>query len=151
LADFTPQDPDFEARVRRSFAKQDFMATLGAEVLHVAPGAVTLELPFQEKLTQQHGFLHAGALTSVLDSACGYAALTLMPVDAAVLTIEFKTNLLSPAVGVRFTAEATVKRAGRTIMVCTADAVAHSEDGKRKVVATMVGTMMVVQNPTLSD
>jgi uncharacterized protein (TIGR00369 family) len=97
-----------EERVRVSFARQGLLATLGAQVVHVAPGEVDVELAFDERLTQQHGYLHAGALTAALDSACGYSALTLMPEEAAVLTVEFKVNLLAPAEGERFLARGRV-------------------------------------------
>ena len=119
------------------------MATIGARLLRVAAGEVDIELPFRDDLTQQHGFLHAGILGAVLDSACGYAAYSLMPPDAAVLSIEFKVNLLAPARGERVVARGRVKKAGRTIMVCDADAFAIS-GGEEKLVASMTGTMMVV-------
>ena len=139
----TPQDPGFEARVRASFERQQVMATLGAVLTRVAPGEVDVELPFRMELTQQHGFLHAGIVTTVLDSACGYAAFSLMPAEAAVLSIEFKTNLLAPAKGERLIARGRVVRAGRTITVCQADGIML--DGGREVhVATLVGTMMTV-------
>ncbi|HEX2094104.1 MAG TPA: PaaI family thioesterase [Longimicrobiaceae bacterium] len=142
--EFQPQDPGYEARVRESFARQRAMATLGARLARVAPGEVEIELPFREDLTQQHGFLHAGIVTAVLDSACGYAAFTLMPADAAVLSIEFKTNLLAPARGELLVASGRVVRAGRTVTVCQADA-RMLEGGRAKHVATLVGTMMTVQ------
>jgi len=141
---FQAQDPNFESRVRESFARQQLMQTLGAALTLVAPGVVEIELPYQAGLTQQHGFLHAGVIASVLDSACGYAAFSLMPADAAVLSVEFKVNLLAPARGERLLARAEVKRAGRTVTVCTADAFAV-EGGQSKVVATMLGTMMCVR------
>ncbi|WP_218944151.1 PaaI family thioesterase [Marinobacter changyiensis] len=119
------------------------MKTVNASVVSVEPGAVVLEFPFQADLTQQHGFIHAGIVSTVLDSAMGYAAFSLMPVNAAVLTIEFKVNLLSPAKGERFTAIGKVKKAGRNITVAEAELFAHS-DGQRKLVATMVGTVMSV-------
>jgi uncharacterized protein (TIGR00369 family) len=141
---FQAQDPDFESRVRESFARQQLMHTLGAVLTVVAPGVVEIELPYRADLTQQHGFLHAGVVASILDSACGYAAFSLMSADAAVLSIEFKVNLLAPARGERLVARAEVKRAGRTITVCTADA--HAVEGERsKVVATMLATMMCVR------
>jgi uncharacterized protein (TIGR00369 family) len=142
---FQPQDPGYEGRVRASFARQRAMDTLGARLVRVAPGEVEIELPFREDLTQQHGFLHAGIVTAVLDSACGYAAFTLMPADAAVLSIEFKTNLLSPARGELLVAAARVVRAGRTVTVCQADA-RMRDGGREKHVATMLGTMMTLQN-----
>jgi len=135
--------PGFEGRVQASFGRQKVMATIGARLVRVAAGDVEIELPYRDDLTQQHGFLHAGIVGTVLDSACGYAAYSLMPPDAAVLSIEFKVNLLAPAMGERITARARVKKAGRTIMVCEADAFAvtgHQE----KLVASMTSTMMVV-------
>lgn len=140
---FTPQDPDFEARVRRSFAQQRVMETIGARLVRVAPGEVDVELDFRDDLTQQDGFLHAGIVGTVLDSACGYAAHTLMPPGAGVLSIEFKVNLLAPALGERVVARARVVRAGRTISVCTADAFAI-RDGAERHVSTMTATMMTV-------
>lgn len=138
-----PRDPDFEARVRESYAKQTVMATIGARLARVAPGEVDVELPFRADLTQQHGFLHAGIVATVLDSACGYAAFTLMPADAGVLSIEFKVNLLAPAEGERIIARARVVRAGRTISVCQADAFAV-RGGEERLVTTMTATMMTV-------
>ena len=141
---FTAQDPGFERRVRESFARQRAMATFGARIARIAPGEVELELPFREDLTQQHGYLHAGVVTAVLDSACGYAASTLMAADAGVVSVEFKVNLLAPAVGERLLARARVVRAGRTLTVCAADAIAIHGDEER-VVATMLGTMMAIR------
>lgn len=140
---FTPQDPDFEARVRGSFALQRVMETIGARLAHVAPGEIDIELPFRDDLTQQDGFLHAGVVSTVLDSACGYAAFTLMPADSRVLSIEFKVNLLAPAVGERVIARGRVVRAGRTITVATGDAFAVRDGGERHV-STMTATLMTV-------
>jgi uncharacterized protein (TIGR00369 family) len=140
----TVQDPDFERRVREDFDRQQFMHTLGARLVRVEPGVVEIELPYRHDLTQQHHYLHAGVVTSVLDSASGYAAFTLMPADAQVLSVEFKVNLLAPARGERLVARAEVKRAGRTLTVCTADAVMH-ENGRATVVATMQATMMCLR------
>jgi uncharacterized protein (TIGR00369 family) len=140
---FTPRDPDFEQRVRDSYARQAVMETIGAWLVRVAPGEVDLELPFRADLTQQHGFIHAGILATVLDSACGYAAFTLMPADAGVLSIEFKVNLLAPAEGERILVRGRVVRAGRTISVCTADAYAV-RDGRERHVTTMTATLMTV-------
>lgn len=143
-------DPNFEARVRDSFAKQQFMATIGAEIAELTAGRVSLRMQIRGDLTQQHGFLHAGAIASLADSACGYAALSLMPADAAVLSVEFKVNMLSPAKGDAVIARAEVIRSGRTIMVCRADV--FSVTGKdEKLVAAMQGTMMVVRDRGLSD
>ena len=141
---FAPQDPDFEIRVRRSFGEQRAMSTIGASLGTVAAGAIDVLLPFREDLTQQDGFLHAGIIAAVADSACGYAAHSLMPASARVLSIEFKLNLLSPAVGERFEARGRVLRAGKTITVCRADVAAISS-GTEKLVATMTGTMMTVR------
>jgi uncharacterized protein (TIGR00369 family) len=142
---FTPKDPDFAARVRTSFADQRVMATIGAALTHVGPGEVDITLPFRDDLTQQDGFLHAGMLATVADSACGYAAYTLMPAAANVLSIEFKINMLAPAVGSSVVARARVLRAGRTITVCRAD-VFSLREGEEKLVASMVGTMMTVHS-----
>jgi len=134
--------PDgFEQRVRDSFAQQKAMATIGARLLRIAPGAVDIELPVRDDLTQQDGFVHAGMLAAVLDSACGYAAFTLMPAGARVVSVEFKINMLAPAVGERIVARARVKKAGRTLSVCDADGFALSAGGE-KLVACMTGTMM---------
>lgn len=136
-------DPNYDRRVRDSFAKQKLMTTIGAVVARVAPGEVDIRLPFRDDLTQQQGFLHAGTIASVADSACGYAALSLMPADADVLSIEFKINMLAPAKGDAIIARASVIRAGRTIMVCRAD-VYSILGAEEKLVAAMQGTMMVV-------
>ena len=138
-------DPDYEARVRESFGRQAFMATCGATIVSVRPGEVVLELPQRADLTQQHGSLHAGVIAAVADSACGYAAFTLMPRDHAVLSVEFKTNLLAPARGERFRATARVVRSGRTLTVCTAEVVAVAE-GQETLVAVMQATMIGLQN-----
>jgi uncharacterized protein (TIGR00369 family) len=144
MAQFHPQDSNYESRVRESFARQQVMHLMGASLTLVEPGAVEIELPYRADLTQQHGFIHAGIIASVLDSACGYAAFSLMPADAAVLSIEFKVNLLAPAKGELIRARADVKRAGRNVTVCVADA--WSVDAEQsKVVATMLATMMRVQ------
>src|SRR5437667_12019491 len=118
---FTTQDPDFEESVRRSFESLTLMRTLGARLVSVAPGEVEIELPFREDLTQHHGFLAAAALTAIVDVACGYAAMTLMPAGASVLTIEYKVNFLSPARGERMVARARVVRPGRSVTVCAGD------------------------------
>jgi len=132
-----------DERVRQSFRKQAFMSTLGAELTSVGEGVLEIRLPFSPRLTQQDGYLHAGAVTAVLDSACGYAALSVAPVDHEVLTVEFKVNLLAPATGESFIAKAQVKRAGRKLTVCTADAFAVTGN-KQKAVATMLATIMAL-------
>ena len=136
-----------EERVRRSFRKQAFMSTLGAELIAIGEGVLEIRMPFSPTLTQQDGYLHAGAVTAVLDSACGYAALSVAPPDHEVLTVEFKVNLLAPAAGEAFIAKAQVKRAGRKLTVCTADAFAVTGD-KQKVVATMLATIMAIPTGT---
>ena len=136
-------DADVEARVRESFGRQAFMATLGAELVHVGDGEVDISLPFSERLVQQDGFLHAGVVAGATDSACGYAALTRMDAGAEVLTVEFKRNLLAPAAGERLVARGRVVRSGRTLTVCRGDAVSVSE-GREKHVATMTATLIAV-------
>jgi uncharacterized protein (TIGR00369 family) len=135
---------DFAKRVRESFRRQAFMATLGAKIVAGKPGAVEISFPFHPSLTQQNDFVHAGAITSILDSACGYAALSVAPKDHDVLSVEFKVNLLAPAVGDEFCARARVKRAGKTLIVCSADAFAKT-NGDEKLVATMLATIMAIK------
>ena len=135
----------FEQRVRDSFGRQAVMATLGAAIEAVEPGRVVLTMRHRPELTQQHGFLHAGIVSTALDSACGYAAFSLMPADAAVLTIEFKVNLLAPARGPDFRFEAEVTKAGRTISVVDASAWQTDADGQPQRVATMTATVMTVR------
>jgi len=138
-------DPDFERRCRESFARQPMMATLGVAIDSVQPGRVVFTMAHRSELTQQHGFLHAGAVGTALDSACGYAGFTTMPADSGVLTIEYKVNLLAPARGPRFTIEGEVVKPGRTIVVAEGRAYQHDEDGgNRKLVATMTATLMAV-------
>jgi uncharacterized protein (TIGR00369 family) len=144
-----PLDPAFDARVRESYARQRLLQTLGATLERVAPGEVDIRLPFRAELSQQHGFFHAGAMTSIVDTACGYAALSLMPPDAAVLTVEFKVNLLAPGKGEAVVARARVVKAGRTLTVVTGDVFAQSH-GEERLVATMLATMMTVRDRGLS-
>ena len=127
--------------VRDSFSRQGFMKTLGAEITTLGRGTIEIRIPYQPTLTQQNGFVHAGVLTSAMDSACGYAALSVNPDNYDVLSVEFKVNLLAPAIGDFFVARAAVKRAGKTITVCAADALAI-RSGEEKLVATMLATMM---------
>ena len=135
----------FEERVRASFARQEFMATIGATLTRVEAREVVIEVAHRADLTQQHGFLHAGVIASIADSACGYAAFTLMPEDHAVLSVEFKQNLLAPAKGERFRATARVVKAGRTLTVCTADVVAVT-GAEETLVAVLQGTMIGLPN-----
>jgi uncharacterized protein (TIGR00369 family) len=165
MTSFQPRDPDFDRRVRASFARQAAMATLGAALERVAPGEVDLTVAFRPELTQQHGFLHAGVVTAVVDSACGYAALSLMEPGAAVLSVEFKVQLLAPARGVRFRARGRVVRAGRTLTVVAGELRAFEREdaagdgaagdgaaGDGALVALLTGTMMTVRDrPELRD
>lgn len=147
---FAPLDPAFDQRVRRSYARQRMLQTLGAVLERVAPGEVDIRLPFRDDLTQQHGYLHAGAMTTVVDSACGYAALSLMAPDAAVLSVEFKVNLLAPGKGEAVIARARVLKPGRTLTVVRGDVFAV-EGGTERLVATMLATMMAVRGRGLED
>jgi uncharacterized protein (TIGR00369 family) len=121
------------------------MATLGAELVRVAPGEVDIQLRPDPRMTQQHGFLHAGAVIAVVDGACGYAALTLMEEAAEVLTVELKVNLLAPATGERLLARGRVLRSGKTVTVCSGEALAVAE-GTETNVATLLTTMMTVRS-----
>ncbi len=136
---------DMKARLRTSFDRQGMMSTLGVEVTAVERGQVRMSLGHDERLTQQHGFLHAGAVTSVLDTACGYAAYSVMPPDAAVLTVSFTVNLMAPAAGEHFTITGEVVRAGRTLVVCRGEAFA---DGSDRPFAVMQATMTAVYGKT---
>ena len=144
MSKFQPRDPDYANRVRASFARQDFMDLIGAEVLSVAPGEVELLLPVSEKLRQQHGYVHAGACWSIADSAAGFASQTLMAATDGVLTIELKINLLAPAKGQRLVARGRVERAGRRITVARSDVYAV-DDGAETHVATALGTFMTME------
>ena len=139
-----PRDPGFESRVRASFERQRFMATLGAVLERIVPGEVAIAFTHRDELTQQHGFLHAGVMTSVLDSACGYAALSVMEPGAGVQSVELKDNMLAPATGARFVATGRVVRAGRTLIVCTGEVTADAE-GELVSVMLMQATMMAVR------
>jgi uncharacterized protein (TIGR00369 family) len=141
----TPRSPEYARAVRESFERQRLMHTIGAEIASVEPGEIEIHLPYRIDLTQQHAFLHAGVVTAVLDSACGYAAFSLMSPGTGVLSVEFKTNLLAPARGDLLIARARVVRAGRTITVCEADAIMRSGDSDT-LVATMLATMMCIQD-----
>ncbi|MFB8006084.1 PaaI family thioesterase [Nocardia sp. NPDC056000] len=134
--------PAQEARLRESIGRQTLLGTLGIGITSLAPGRVVLELPFREDLCQQNGFVHAGAITTLADSACGYAAMSLQPPDRDILTVEFKVNLMSPPVGQRFLATATVVKSGRTLTVCTAEVV--SDTNGAGPVALMQATLMAL-------
>ena len=140
---FEPRDPEFAARVGTSFAEQAVMGLIGASITAIDPGRVVIELPYREDLTQQDGFIHAGISSTIMDSACGYAAFTLMPAEARVLTIEFKVNLLAPAAGNSFRAVGRVLKPGRSISVAESELFACGDAGDR-LVASMTGTLMTV-------
>ena len=142
---FEARDPCFETRVRESFQRQIVMQTIGASLESVEPGLVSIRLPFSRGLTQQHGFLHAGIVATIVDSTCGYAALSLTPDDTGVLTIEYKLNLLAPARGQSFLAVGRVVKPGRTICFTEGQVWAESLD-QRKLVTTISATIMVVSD-----
>ena len=141
----SPKDPNYESRVRESFSRQTLMQTLAARITGMAPGEVEITMPMRDGLSQQDGFVHAGIITAIVDSACGYAALSLTPANREVLTIEYKVNFLSPAIGELFVARGRVTRAGKTIAVCSGDVTAET-GGKPKLIASMLTTMMII-NP----
>jgi len=143
MSKFNPQDPQFEARVRASFARQTLMRTIGAEMTKIAPGQVEIELAYRDDLSQQHGYLHAGVITAIVDSACGYAAMTLTRAVEDILTIEYKANFVAPATGEKMIARSRVLRAGRKVTVCAGDVFAV-RDGEEKLIATMLATMMTL-------
>ena len=140
----SPQGPDFDGRVRASFARQQVMATLGVEISKLSPGEIELTMPYAAAYTQQHGFVHAGIVATALDSACGYAAFSLMPATAGVLTVEFKTSLLAPARGQRFLFQAQVVKPGKTLTFCEARALAQDGDAEPRLVASMSATLMAI-------
>ena len=143
-------DATLDQRIRDSFDRQQLMRTLGAELVHVADGDVRIRLPASPHLSQQDGFVHAGALSTIADSACGYACLTRMNDDDAVLSIEFKVNFLSPASGAAFEATGRVIRVGRAIAVASAEVVALRDEASPKCVAVMQATMMRVEGGAAS-
>ena len=147
---FTPADPAFRQRVHDSFARQGVMHTLGATLEVADAGRVVIVMPHKPGLTQQHGFVHAGIVATALDSACGYAAFSLMPADAAVLTVEFKVNLLAPARGPWFRFEGVVLKAGRTISVVEGKAWQHEAGAAEALCASMTATVMTVQGRGLT-
>jgi len=140
---FEPKNPDYRANAAATFAAQPAMRTLGISLARLEPGEVDLSMAYSPELTQQHGFVHAGIITAGLDNACGIAAFTLMPKGVGILTVEFKTNLLAPAKGERFSFHATVVKPGRTLTVCEARAIAEHQ-GTQTLIATMTGTLMAI-------
>lgn len=146
MSAFQAQDPDYEARVRRTFANQPAMATLGISLVRMEPGALELHMPYDAKFSQQNGFLHAGAISTALDTACGLASYTLMPAQADVLTVEFKINLLAPAKGQTFRFVGSVVKPGRTLVIVDGRAFAD-DNGRERLIATMSATMMTMLRP----
>lgn len=140
---FEPKNPDYRSVATDTFERQRAMRTLGISIVRLEPGEVELAMGYSPDLTQQNGFVHAGILTAGLDSACGIAAFTLMPVGSDILTVEFKTNLLAPARGKRFAFRASVVKPGRTLTVCEGRAYAE-QDGEETLIATMTGTLMAL-------
>ena len=138
-------NPSFAEEIQASFAKQTIMGLIGAELSRVEPGIIEITLPYRADLAQQHGYLHAGIVTTIADSACGYAAYSLMPPKSEVLSVEFKVNLMRPAKGEMFVALAEVVKSGRTLTVVRADVFGVDHSGKRELVATMLGTMMCLE------
>ncbi len=145
MTSFSAKDPNYEARVRGSFSRQTIMGLIGAELLSVKPGEVEIALPFRPDLCQQHGFFHAGVTSTIADSAGGYAALSLFPAEASVLTVEFKVNLLSPADGERLRAIGRVVKPGRTLTVCDVEVFAEKAGGA-KLCAKLTSTLMCLQD-----
>jgi uncharacterized protein (TIGR00369 family) len=138
-----------QQRLRESYARQAAMALIGASISGMEDGEVTIELPCRHDLTQQHGFIHAGIVTMIVDTACGYAALSLMPPGAAVLTVEYKVNFISPARGEKLVAKGRVLKPGKTLMACQGEV--HARNGaEEKLVASMLATMIVREDTGLS-
>ena len=142
---FAAADAGYEARVRESFSRLALMRTIGARLLRIEAGAIDIEMVVRHDLTQQHGYVAAAIVTAIVDTACGYAAMSLMPAGAGVLTVEYKVNFLSPARGERLLARGWAVKPGRTLTVCAGEAYALS-DGREKIVATMLGTMMQLRD-----
>lgn len=138
---FEAQDPEFKLRVEEGFARQGLMKHLGAELVSLQPGGAEIRVPFRSELTQQHDYFHAGVTGAIADSACGYAAYTLMAADSSVLTVEYKMNLLAPADGDELIARARVVRSGKTLKICSAD-VFVLKGGAENHCATMLSTIM---------
>ena len=143
MSQFSPKNPDFESRVRDSFARQGAMALIGAKLTHVAPGAVDIAVDYRHEVSQQHGFFHGGIVGTAADSAGGYAAFSLMPADASVLTVEYKMNLIAPADGTRLVAKGRVIKPGRTLTVCQVD-VFVERDGRAHQCAVLLQTLMTM-------
>ncbi len=147
-ARFAAVDEEFESRVRESFTRQGLMKHLGAELAVLEPGHAEIQVPFRLEVTQQDNYFHAGVSGAIADSACGYAAYTLMPADSSVLTVEYKMNLLAPAEGEKLVARGRVLRSGKTLKICAADVYVQKE-GAEVHCATMLATIMCL--PGKSD
>ena len=144
MSPLIPKDPAFRARIQASFDKQGLMSTLGASILHIAPGAVDIALLASPSVSQQHGFVHAGAVAAIADTAAGYAALSLMPLGAGVLTTEFKINLVAPAAGERIVARGRVIKAGRTLILAQTEVFSETA-GEERLVALLTATLMTIE------
>lgn len=144
MVKMSPRDPHWEQRVRTSFSRQGFMRMIDAKIVALAPGHCTVEVAARPELCQQRGFLHGGVTAAIADTAAGFAAYSLMPANSSPLTVEFKINLMAPAVGSVFRAEARVVRSGRTLSVVEAD-VSAEHDGAITPVARMLGTLMCLE------
>jgi uncharacterized protein (TIGR00369 family) len=138
----TPADPEWQARVAATFAKAGFLETIGAALIRAEPGRCTIEAPFHARLTQHHGLFHAGVLTTLVDNACGLAALSLMPPGAEVLSVEFKVSFFRPGAGIAAIARGEVLKPGRTLTTCRGDVLMRQPDGREVLAATMLATMI---------
>lgn len=140
----TMDESSVDRRIRESFAKQGLMQTLGASLVHVSPGQVEIALVPRPEIAQQHGFVHAGAVSAIADSAAGYAALSMMPAGRGILTTEFKINLLAPAAGTRIVARGKVVKAGRTLTLAQTEVLAEN-DGRERLIALLTATLMTIE------
>jgi uncharacterized protein (TIGR00369 family) len=144
VSTLSPKDPEFRNRIQASFAKQGLMTTLGASILHIAPGAVDIALAPSPPVSQQHGFVHAGAVSAIADTTAGYAALSVMPAGVGVLTTEFKINLVAPAAGERIVARGRIIKAGRTLTLAQTEVFSEAA-GKERLVALLTATLMTIE------
>ncbi len=149
MPDLKPADPDFEQRVRRVFATQGFMRTLGVELVEILPGRIAMRVPYSDGLNQHHGYFHGGVIGTLADNACGGAAGTLVAPDRLVLTVEYKLNFIAPADGAAIVARGRVVKSGRTLTICAAD-IFSEKDGAETLVATALATMMSLPGPGAS-
>ena len=145
--EFQAVDPEFEARVRGSFARQAAMRLIGARMTRVEPGYCEIELPYREDLTQQHGLFHGGFISAIADTAGGYAAYTLFPSEDSILTVEYKINLLAPGAGDKLVASATVKKAGKTLTVCEFEVMAVKENRQTLCACGLATLIRLVGRP----